>query len=53
MFEKISFWPWIIARSCSLKIPKVIVDLTIIEFCKGSRLSHEAKVDHRGFGTLG
>ena len=31
-------------RSCSLKIPKVIVDLTIIEFCKGSRLSHGEKV---------
>ena len=31
-------------RSCSLKIPKVIVDLTIIEFCKGWRLSHGGKV---------
>ena len=31
-------------RSCSFKIPKVIVDLTIIEFCKGSRLSHGEKV---------
>ena len=53
MFEKISFWPWIIARSCSFKIAEVIVDLTIIEFCKGSKLSHEGKVDHRGFCTLG
>ena len=32
---------------------EVIVDLTIIEFCKGSKLSHEGKVDHRGFCTLG
>ena len=34
MFEKISFWPWIIARSCSFKIAEVIVDLTIIGFVK-------------------
>ena len=53
MFEETSFWPWISAGSCSFKIAKDIVDLTITEFCKGSRLSHEGKVDHRGFGTLG
>ena len=35
MLEEISFWPWISARSCSFKIPKIIVDLTIVEFCKG------------------
>ena len=54
MLEEISFWPWISARSCSFKIPKIIVDLTVVEFCKGGyqmggRLAMEDFVPY-GFG---
>ena len=32
-FEEISFWPW--KCKISFKITKIIIDVIIVEFCKG------------------
>ena len=32
-FEEIRFWPW--KCQISFKIPNIMVDATIVEFCKG------------------